>query len=259
MRKACLFAIMLVLGIPVPVWPDTSPLSRVHVTAVSCLRGSKRDFIDRVVPPSVTLYDQNENERNTEKAPRVTVTEATKTEIHFYFDAAPGFYEALLAFPDLSRSIGHNGPLIVLPGRDRHLMVSTCQSLADWHARGVVTGLLPAIPVTVSVLVFSKPMRCDDDFRALNQATDQPMFPFRVWDAVIDDGAYYANFYGYGKQDHSVALLLSGALFEEGAILLTDTPNTSSDARPYIRKDLTSAIIGAAFSNGDELACVNGF
>ena len=99
-------------------------------------------------------------------------------------------------------------------------------------------------------------MHCGDEFRALNQQTLQPRFDFKTWEAVIDDGAYYANFYGWGKQERTIALLFTGALFNEAAILLTNTPDTAEKKLPFIRKDVTPTIIEAAFRADRKLACV---
>jgi hypothetical protein len=77
--------------------------------------------------------------------------------------------------------------------------------------------------------------------------------------AVIDGGAYYANLHAYGKQNHTVALEFSGAMFTRGAILLTNTPDTAADKPPFIVKDVTPQIVQSATRVGNTLICVPGF
>ncbi len=163
-----------------------------------------------------------------------------------------------MRFQGTSRPIGDNGPLIVLPGQDRHIVVTWCNSSKDWHNRAVIAGLLSIGSVMISVLIFDHPMKCGDDIAELYQRPPSQDLAVRV-NAVIDDGAYYANFRGYGREQ-TIALLISGGLDSEGAILVRNVPKTPNGKPPFIRKDITPAIVGAALSNtADTLACVDGF
>src|SRR5579863_3918676 len=176
-----LFAFML----PSRAWGAVaSPPSRIYVTAVTCSVDSKGRPVTISVAPSVTLFDLALVGDNAYKgfSPQITVTSSSSNEVHLQFDAKAGAYDAFLRFPNLSRvGIGTNGPLIVISGYDRHLVVSACNSITDWHASSVIAGESPLDDVSVSVIVFDHPMACGSRFRALNQQTDQPMFKFRIW------------------------------------------------------------------------------
>ncbi|MGA8100063.1 MAG: hypothetical protein WB810_15515, partial [Candidatus Cybelea sp.] len=241
--------------------PTAEPPLRIYVTAIPCSFDSKGQRVEIMGPPNVTLSDQASLVEFDHKGitPSVTVTQSESNRISFYFDAEPGFYEVFLRFPNSSTPIGNNGPLIVIPRRDRHLVVASCNSVTDWHARGVIAGLLPITNLTVSALVFEHSMQCGDDYRALNQGTLQPLFKFTTRSVVTDDGAYYATFYGVGKQDRTIALLFSGALYNEGAILVTNAARTPDHKLPFIRKDITQDVIEAALRANRKLACVDGF
>jgi hypothetical protein len=64
-------------------------------------------------------------------------------------------------FSNLPGLFVSNGPLIVLPGHDRHLFIAGCRA-ADWHDVAAVAGRMPISDITVSVLHYSHPMRCGD-------------------------------------------------------------------------------------------------
>ena len=129
----------------------------------------------------------------------------------------------------------------------------------DWHSVGAIAGRLPPANVRVSVLLFDRPVQCGDDYHALDQKTRKVLFPRQRSEAVMDDGAYYANFHGYGRQEQTLALVFSGALFTEGAILLTNTPNTATGKPPFIIKNLTPEIIQTAFRPEGKFACLPDF
>ena len=75
----------------------------------------------------------------------------------------------------------------------------------------------------------------------------------------MDDGAYYANFHGYGKQDHGGVGIL-GRAFYRGRNLANQNPsNTPTDKPPFIIKNLTPEIIQTALGAEGQLACIPGF
>ncbi|HEX3670790.1 MAG TPA: hypothetical protein VHT92_03700 [Candidatus Cybelea sp.] len=239
--------LLAALILPLPVQGTVPSTSRVYVKAIPCSSDSHGQQANITGPPEVTLYDQAVPGNGGQTVrPRLNVTKFAVDTVSFYFDIAPGLYDAFFRFAASTKMVGGNGPLIVISGRDRHLVVAACNNVVDWHARAAIAGLLPVPNVTVSVLVFKHPMRCGDDYNALDQKTLQPMFMSKTWDAVIDDGAYYANFYGWGKQDRNLALRFSGALFTEGAILVNSAPDTRCDQLPFLRKDITQDIVNTA-------------
>jgi hypothetical protein len=113
--------------------------------------------------------------------------------------------------------------------------------------------------VNTIVLVFEHQMHCGDDIDAHDQKKLKPLVSYQRSPAVIDDGAYYANFYGYGKQNNTVALEFTGALFTRGVLLLTNTPDTASDKPPLITKNITPSIVQAATRASGMIVCVPGF
>jgi hypothetical protein len=253
--------LLVALAFPTPVLSSVPVMSHIYVTTIPCSSDSRGRQVDLTGPPEVSLYDQAALGKTDQKAirPTVTVTAFASDPVTFHFDIAPGFYDAFFRFPASTGFIGRNGPLIVISGKDRHLVVAACNITSDWHARGVMAGLLRVPNVMVSVLVFEHSMKCGDDYNALDQKTLQPMFKVRASAAAVDEGAYYANFYGWGQQDGNLALRFSGALFTEGAILVTNTPDTRSDRLPFLRKDITEDIVIAAMRANGKLACVDGF
>lgn len=239
--------------------------SRIYVTAYPC---APNDHGGVVTPgqPTVSLYDQafyGESNRPVSEEPGVTVTSATGGTVTFYFDIAPGNYDAFIKFSTVNKRVmcGRNGPLVVLPGKDRHLFVAAMTGLTDWHAPGAVAGTLPMPGVDVSVLVYDHPMLCGDNVRSYDPRTFKPTVTPHVGSAVIDDGAYYQNIHAYGKQDRTVAIEFRGALFTHGTVLLTVTPDTKQKHPPFIQKDVTTDILRAATAKPfeDKLVCIPGF
>jgi hypothetical protein len=234
--------------------------SRVYVSTYPCTTAQDIETINSAGTPTVTLYDRNHYGEGEYDGftPPVVVDKTLTGWSEFHFDVMPGNYEAFIRFSNLPQLSFRNGPLIVLPAHERHLLVAGC-GLADWHSVGAIAGELPLANVGVSVMLFDHPVRCGDDYRSLDQKTLKVLLPRQRSEAVMDDGAYYANFHGYGKQEHTLALVFSGALFTEGGILLTSTPSTATGKPPFIIKNLTPEIIQTAFKADGKLACVPGF
>jgi hypothetical protein len=206
---------MFALALPVRAGADIKASSRIYVTAFPCTTDSDGHRVPNPGTPIVTIRDITRHGDFTQNGttPMITVTRSDADESDFHFNISPGSYDVFVRFPNFGRLIAsRNGPLAVSAGYDRHIFIAGC-GIADWHATGAIAGSFPVKSVVISVLVFEHPMKCGDDFRALNQTTLKPLFKFHTWDAVIDGGAYYANFYGYGKQDRTIALLFSAALF----------------------------------------------
>ncbi len=146
--------------IPMRVPADDAATSRVYVVAYRCTPNQGAALV-ALGDPVVDLYDQafyGDAGDPVSIKPSVTVTKATTDTVEFYFDVHPGNYDASIRLPMLKRSLvcGRNGPLVVLPGRDRHLFVAAMTGSTDWHAPGAVAGTLPIEGVDVSVLVYGK-------------------------------------------------------------------------------------------------------
>lgn len=259
MKRSLTFLLLLASVNPALSGSAGQTVSRVYVSAYPCMTGQSGRAADDPEKPIVTLYDRiyygDVGYRGFN--PDVEVEKTARGESEFYFDLQPGNYDAFVKFPNLQLFF-RNGPLIVIADHDRHLFIAGC-GLADWHDVAAVAGRLPLNDVTVSVLVYGHPMRCGDDIRTLDQKTLKWAVNPQRTEAIIDGGAYYANFHGYGKQNHTVALAFSGALFTEGAILLTNTPDTSANKPPFIMKDITPEIVLAATRASDKLICIPGF
>lgn len=238
--------------------------SRIYVVAYPCAP-RKTGPVTAPGPPTVDLYDQASYGNSGTQAlkPTVTVTKQTEESTEFYFDVEPGNYDAFIKFPtrEARAMCGRNGPLIVLPAKDRHLFIAAMTGITDWHAPAAVAGTLPMKGIEVSVLVYEHPMRCGDSVRSYDPKTYKLTVAPRPGSAIIDDDAYYQNIHVYGKQDHTIAIQFSGALFTNGAVLLTKTPNVSQNMPPFIIKNVTTEILHAATANpfDQKLICIDGF
>jgi len=250
---------------PMPSAATGVASSRVYVVAYPCAPAEGGPV---VAPgdPVVSVHDQafyGDPGDWVETTPRVTMTSATSDTVEFYFDLPPGNYSAWIRFPTKNPKefCSRNGPLVVLPGKDRHLFVATMDGVTDWHSVAAVAGRLPMSGVRVSVLVYDHPMHCGDDVRSYDPKTFRATVSPHDGSAVIDDGAYYQNIHAYGKVDHTVAIAVSGGLFTQGTVLLTVTPDTKANKPPFLRKDITPAILHAATANpfDQKLVCIAGF
>ncbi|MGB8964235.1 MAG: hypothetical protein WCB99_01225 [Candidatus Cybelea sp.] len=266
LNAGILSSIVAVIALSISARADNG-LSRVYVTAYPC--APTQGIV--VVPgaPEVHLYDQAfYGDRNPppETTPPITVTKQTQLATEFYFDVKPGNYDAFVSFRTQRQGsrmamCDRNGPLDVLMGKNRHLFVATMTGITDWHLPGVVAGTLPLKGVDVAVLVYPQSMQCGDDVSWYGPETKMTAITPREYDAVVDDGAYYANIHAYGRQDRTVALRFSGALFTGGTVLLTVTPDTNLHKPPFIEKDITAEILRAATANPfrQQLVCIDGF
>jgi hypothetical protein len=266
LNTGILSSIVAVAALAISARADAG-LSRVYVTAYPC--APTLGIVVAPGAPEVDLYDQafyGDRRLPPEITPAITVTKQTQDATEFYFDIKPGNYDAFIRFPTRrqgSRMVmcGRNGPLDILMGKDRHLFVAAMTGITDWHLPGVVAGTLPMKGVTVSVLVYPQPMQCGDDVNWYGPETKVTGITPREYDAVMDDGAYYTNIPAYGRQDRTVALRFSGALFTGGTVLLTVTPDTKPHKPPFIEKDVTAEILRAATASPfrQQLACIDGF
>jgi hypothetical protein len=258
MKAALVFLIILLAS--APLHSSALSFSRVYVSLYPCSGDARAELAVNSGQPVVTLYDRQYygDDQLHGFNPSITVTKGDGSDSTFYFDVQPGNYEAFVKLSQSPRLFIHNGPLIVISGQDRHLFVAGC-GLTDWHSVAAVAGVMPMSDVTITVLVSESQMHCGDDIYALDQKTLRPQIRYRRSQALIDSGAYYANFHGYGKQDHTVALEFSGALFTRGAVLITDTPDTTARKPPLIIKDITPSIVQAATRASGKLVCVQGF
>jgi hypothetical protein len=241
-----------------------APTSRVYVVGYPC--AATGEVAGMSSSPTVTLYDQGfygDSANPIGEHPSLTITRAATDEVDFYFDVRPGNYDAFVHFPtqDPKSVCGRNGPLVVIPGKDRHLFVAAMSGVTDWHSPAAIAGTLPLPGVRVSVLLYDHPMRCGDDVRSFDPNTFKPTNVPHISGTIIDGGAYYTNFHAYGKQDHTLALEFSGALFTHGVVLLTVTPETSPNKPPFIEKDITKATLHAAMDKpfAEKLICIQGF
>lgn len=211
----------------------------------------------------MTLYDYASYGDPDRRAltPVVHMQSASPPFIRFYFDLPPGSYHAVLRFPQTPGNAyicGRNGPLVVLPNRNRSLFIGG-SAVADWHSVAAIAGTLPLQGVQVQVVVYDLPKHCGDEVHSYDKKTFKEIAPPQAVRAENDEGAYYANFHAYGTQDHTVALEFSGALFTRGAVLLTNTPTTAPGKPPIMVKNITPAVLAAAIDGGDRLVCVPGF
>jgi hypothetical protein len=125
------------------------------------------------------------------------------------------------------------GGLVVLPGYDRHVVVSMVPQLAvrDWHGRKFFAGTLPSFPVSVSV-VATKANACPDDSMPEMAAT-------------IDGGAYYVA-YVYGPHTF---LKLRSSMFDTLYIRLPDASPVDSNSE-YVRRDITEDDVRTLTTHG---------
>ena len=207
--------------------------SRVFVSAYGCERDQSSFFTPAPALPEVELYDQSQISKAGSNATiRPTLHRATGAEwgaVGFYFDITPGYYELTLSFSGRS-PCGANGPLIVIPGANRHIVVFGDNGVTDWHARLALAGVMPvAYGISVQAVRLDRPAKCGDDIA---------QYTFKESDGVVDAGVYYANLMAYDRQDHTIALVLSGGLLTRQAILLTVPLGGSNHARDLVIRSL---------------------
>jgi hypothetical protein len=205
------------------------PFSLVYVTAYRCPSVDNGNVTYESGVPTVTLYDQSAvGKAHAPITPIIRSVVKTEMTVQFYFDVTPGYYEAFISFPGKA-VCSSNGPLAVIPGAPRHLFVMPSNGIADWHAELALAGVMPDTDISVRAVLLDRPAKCGDDPR--NYVAKQS-------DGIVDDGVYYANLMAYDRQDHTIALILSGALFSERAILLTEPLGGPSHGRDLVIKSL---------------------
>ena len=266
-RPVLAFPYLAVLLSALPISAAAQPIvSRVYVKAFTCAKEGEPQ--SPALRPKVVLFNEAFDESAESVArgeidPAIRVVQITDDAVNFYFDVPPGNYYAGVHFPHSTKSgvCGRDGPLVVIPGKDRHLFIATCECISDWHSRAAVAGSLPFGNLSVSVLVYDHPMKCGDPIRQYDSTTLKPINVPRWSRAVIDGEAYYANFHAYGKQDKTIALEFGGDLFTRGAILVTESPDFRRGEPPFILKDITPQVLHAALApaSAEKLACVAGF
>lgn len=206
--------------------------SRVFVSAYSCERDQSSFFTPSPALPQVELYDQSQSKAGSDAITRPVLHRGTGNEwgaVGFYFDIAPGYYELFLSFRG-RLPCSANGPLIVIPGADRHMVVFAENAVTDWHARLALAGVMPVENgISVQAVLLDRPAKCGDDIA---------QYTVKESDGVVDAGVYYANLMAYDRQDHTIALFLSGALFTQRAILLTVPLGGPNHAHDLVIKSL---------------------
>jgi hypothetical protein len=189
------FATVLLLASALAAAPPqrtTKDWSRVFVSAYGCERDQSSFFTSSPALPRVELYDQSKV--GSDAIIRPTVHRGTGYEwgaVSFYFDITPGYYELVLFFS--GRSIcGANGPLIVIPGADRHIIVFAENGVTDWHARLGLAGVMPVENgISVQAVRLDRPAKCGDDIA---------QYTVKESDGVVDAGVYYANLMAYDRK-----------------------------------------------------------
>lgn len=125
------------------------------------------------------------------------------------------------------------GGLVVLPGHDRHVVVSMVPlpGVRDWHGRKFFAGTLPSFPVSVSVVA--------------TKTNDCPNNSMPEMAATIDGGAYYIG-YVYGPHTF---LKLRSSLFDTLYIRLPDASPVESNSE-YVRRDITEDDVRTLTTHG---------
>ena len=123
---AAILSLASVLG-TAPPQTGAKEWSRVYVSAHGCERDRSTLFTSAPAFPEVELYDQSQIPKTRSNAVEFgpCSTEGLGTNrgaVGFYFDITPGYYELFLSFRGRS-PCGANGPLIVIPGAARRMVV----------------------------------------------------------------------------------------------------------------------------------------
>lgn len=255
LRFAAIVAVAPLLGAASPQ-SGAKEWSRVFVSAYGCERDQSSLFTPAPALPEVELYNQNQiSKAGSNATTRPTIHRATGYEwgaVGFYFDITPGYYELTLSFKGRS-PCGANGPLIVIPGASRHVVVFAGNGVTDWHARLALAGVMPvADGISVQAVLLDRPAKCGDDIA---------QYTFEESDGVIDAGVYYANLMAYDRQDHTIALVLSGAFFTRRAILLTTPLGGRNHARDLVIRDLFDDAVWVALqmTPPGRFTCIGGY
>ncbi|MGA8797959.1 MAG: hypothetical protein WB526_12965 [Candidatus Cybelea sp.] len=239
-----------------PAQRGSKDWSRVYVTAYGCEPNQSSFFTTAPTLPGVELYDQSETSKAGSSAViRPTIHRTAGEEwgaVGFYFDMAPGYYELALSFSGRS-PCGANGPLIVIPGATRNIVVFASNGITDWHARLALAGVMPvSYGIGIQAVLLDRPAKCGDDIA---------QYAIKETDGVVDAGVYYANLMAYDRQDHTIALILSGALFTRRAILLTVPLGGPKHARDLLIRSLDYDAVWKALQTtpAGRFTCINRF
>jgi len=169
--------------------------------------------------------------------------------VQFYFSVQPGNYHAFIDFPG-EFACNVNGPLLVVPGADRHLYTSGVHAITDWHGTLGIAGHVSVSGVTVHAAFLDRQAKCGDDSR---------YFDRKYEDGTMDDGVYYAILPSDNRLDHNVVLVLSGALFTERVVLVTEPMGGPLHQADVVVRDVTPEVLAAAAASPNKFACVRGF
>lgn len=226
-------------------------MSRVYVTAYHCATEPSGGIVRDAGKAEVQLYDHalTGPDRNKAATPDLEGVTAIAGGVEFYFDVLPGNYHAFINFPN-EFACNANGPLLVLPGTERHLYTSGLHAITDWHGTLGIAGRVDVQGVTVHAAFLERQAKCGDDSRYFNR---------RYEDGTMDAGFYYANLPSDNPVDHNVVLILSGALFTERIVLVTQPMGGPSHRGDVVVKEITPEVLAAAASAPNKFACVPGF
>lgn len=214
--------------------------SRVYVTVYDCSNNQGGSSTASVSLPTVELYDQSAiGKRGASPIlhPQLHKGIGVEGGVGFYFDVTPGYYE--LSLLCASREVrAANGPLIVIPGANRNIVVFAANGVTDWHARLALAGVLPIESgISVRAVLLDRPAKCGDEFM---------YYAAKESDGIVDGGVYYANLMAYDQQDLTIALVLSGALFTQREILLTKPLGGPGHAHDLVIRSLDYDAVWAA-------------
>ncbi len=228
-----------------------SQMSRVYVTAYHCATEAGDGIVKDAGKAEVHLYNLalTGPARNKAATPDVEGVKPVTGGVQFYFDVPPGNYDAYIDFPS-EFACNANGPLLVLPGTDRHLYTSGVHAVTDWHGTLGIAGHVGVQGVTVHAAFIVRPAKCGDDSR---------YFDRKYEDGTMDDGVYYANLPSDNRLAHNVVLILSGALFTERIVLVTEPMGGPGHRGDVVVKDVTPEVLAAAAASPNKFACVPGF
>jgi hypothetical protein len=228
-----------------------APTSTVYVTAYRCALGIGRKPSSETDRVSVDIYNlaiEGKPGGGVAAQPAIEGVNPVPGGVQFQFQIAPGTYEAAVNFEN--EICNANGPLVVMPGLDRHLFVAGQAAVADWHASLAIAGIVAAEGMSVSVVTLDHAAQCGDDPRLYSHSDES---------GVVDGGAYYASVYGYDRQDHTIAIELTGALFTQRAVLITEPLGGKGHGHDFVVKNITLDVIRAAALSPNKFACVPGF
>lgn len=153
---------------------------------------------------------------------QVPVVVTADQGIQFGFTLPPGPFTVGYSVDSQKCGSSTEG-LVVLPGHDRHIVVSLWPGIfvRDWHDRKFFAGTIPAVGLAVSVVT--------------SESTDCPTAKSPEYAATIDDGAYYV---GHAWGTHAF-LKLRSAAFDVLYIALPDALRVKGNDE-YVVRDITT-------------------